>query len=67
LIAEKQESGLSVSESGYGELWNEEQVLESESGNPVVATKLSEVVLVGLADLLDDAVKTESFEKTGDL
>ena len=67
LIAEKQGFFRSVDESGCGELGHEEEVLESKSGDSDVATELGEVVLVGLADLLDDAVKPESFQKAGDL
>jgi thymidylate kinase len=64
LIAEKQGFSLSMSESSNGELRHKEEVLQSESSDCDMATELSEVVLVGLADLLDDAVKTKSLEKT---
>jgi hypothetical protein len=63
LIAEKQGYSRSVNESGTGELRDEEEMFESQSGDSDVATKLGEVVLVGLADLLDDAVKTKTFER----
>jgi hypothetical protein len=57
LIAEKQGFLDSVSESGGSELRNEEEVLESESRECDVPAELGEVVLVGLTDLLDDAVQ----------
>jgi hypothetical protein len=53
-----------VSESGGSELRYEEEVLQGESGDCDVATKLGQVVLVGPADLLDDAMKAEAFQKT---
>lgn len=64
LIAEKQGFRLSMSESSSGELRHEEEVLQSESSDCDVATEFSEVVLVGLTDFLDDAVKAKSLEKT---
>jgi hypothetical protein len=39
-----------------------EHVLERESGDGNVSSELGEVVLVGIADLLDDAVKPQTFE-----
>jgi len=66
LIAEKQGFLRSVSEN-CGELRDEEEVLECESGDSDVAAKFGEVVLVGVADLLDDAVQAEAFEKARDL
>ena len=62
LIAEKQECLRSISEGGSCELGNEEEVLESESGDRNMATEFGEVVLVGLADLFDDPVKAKAFE-----
>jgi len=53
-----------MSESSSGELRHEEEVLQSESSDCDVATEFSEVVLVGLTDFLDDAVKAKSLEKT---
>lgn len=53
----------SVSESGAGELRNEEEVLEGETGEGDVASELSQVVLVGFADFLDDPVQTQPLEK----
>jgi hypothetical protein len=61
LIAEKQEYLRSVSE-GSSELRNEEEVLESESGDSDMAAKFSEVVLVGPADLFDDPAKAKPLE-----
>jgi hypothetical protein len=55
LIAEKQEYVRSVSEDCGGELWNEKEVLESESCDCNVATELGEVVLVGLATVRPQA------------
>lgn len=46
-----------MGKSRSGELRNKEQVLEGESCDCDVPTELGEVVLVGLTDLLDDAVK----------
>jgi hypothetical protein len=51
-------------ENGRGELRNEKEVLQSESSDSDMATELSEVVLVGLADFLNDAVEAQSLEKT---
>ena len=62
LIAEKQEYLRSISEGCSGELRNEEEVLESESGDCDMATQFGEVVLVGLADLFDDPVKAKALE-----
>jgi hypothetical protein len=63
LIAEKQGFLVSVSESGGSELRDEEKVLERKTCECNVTAELCEVVLVGLADLLDDAVKAQAFEK----
>lgn len=63
LIAEKQEFAVSVSESCGGELRDEKEVLERESSDGDVSTEFGEVVLVGLAHLLDDPVQTETFEQ----
>lgn len=64
LIAERQEYLRSVSESRRRELWGEEDILEGEAGDSDVTTKFGELVLIGLADLLDHPVQTQSFEKT---
>jgi hypothetical protein len=57
LIAEKRGFLVSVSEGGGSELGNEEEVLERKTCERDVPSELGEVVLVGLADFLDDAVK----------
>jgi hypothetical protein len=63
LIAEKQGFPLSMSESSSGEVRHEEEMLQGKSSNCDMTTEFSEVVLVGLADLLDDAVRAKSLEK----
>jgi hypothetical protein len=57
LIAEKQRFLVSMSEGGGGELGNKKELLEGEARNGDVSAELGELVLVGRADLLDDAVK----------
>jgi hypothetical protein len=52
LIAEKQGFVRSMSENGRGELRHEEEILQSETSDRDMATKIGEVVLVGLTDLL---------------
>lgn len=56
-----------MSESSARELRDEEKVLEGEACNRDVSSELGQVVLVGLADLLDDAVQAEALEQTRDL
>jgi hypothetical protein len=67
LIAEKQESGDQVGQGSGRELGNQEQVLECETGDGIVATDFSEVVLVGTAEFLDDAVQAKALEQPRDL
>lgn len=50
-----------MSESDGGELGDKEQVPERESCDCDAPTEFGEVVLVALADLLDDAVETKTF------
>ena len=67
LIAERQGYLRSVSESGGGELRNEEEVLQSETSDCDMATEVGQLVLVGLADLFDDALQSASFQQPRDL
>jgi hypothetical protein len=64
LIAEKQRFVGSVSENGSGELGHQEEVFQRESGDGDAATEFGQIVLVGLADFFDDAVKTKPFQQT---
>jgi hypothetical protein len=58
LIAEKQGFLVSVSESGGGELLNEEEVLECKTCKRDMPAELGDVVTWRSCRFLDDAVKT---------
>src|SRR5437867_12034874 len=63
-------NGSAKSSSGgamFGECRNKHESLELETGENDAATEVSEVVLVGMAKLLEQTVDAQALEHVGDL